>query len=245
MLVFCDDHNKIIYIMAPKCGTTTVSHSLNVGLSNQSHKVSCFANLNNPQYKKIIIIRESIVDRFLSGFYEDLFSNTCYDEMEITFDNYLLFLHKCFRDKIPNVSNFNVYNGLDIPVWFGNCSNVTLNITDANGNFCSHIQSQKYAISEITNSINCKNVQIVELNNLSSILKDKRSYNVKPKMGTKPPGFNISILSLSYIKKKQFVISSDFLNEKQKEIILDILNEDIIFLRELKEKFGDALVGLH
>ena len=157
MLYFTDNCNKIIYIMAPKCGTTSIANMLNVSL----HDKMDLTNLNNPEYKKIIIIRESVIDRFLCGFYEDLFNNTCYDKMDITFNDYLLFLYKCFKEKIPNVTNTKMYNGLNIPVWFGNCSGCTLSITDDNGNFCSHIMSQKYAISGIVKNIQCKNVELI------------------------------------------------------------------------------------
>ena len=89
--------------------------------------------------------------------------------MNITFDDYLIFLYKCYIEKKPNVNNIEISNELIIPVWYGNCINLTLNITDSNGNFCSHIQSQKYALSNIIDIIKCDNVQIIELNELLNI----------------------------------------------------------------------------
>jgi len=74
MIVFLDETNKVFYIMPPKCGTTTIAKMLNVDL----HSIYDLSNINNTEYKKVIIIRKDIVDRFLSGFYEDLFNNTCY-----------------------------------------------------------------------------------------------------------------------------------------------------------------------
>ena len=236
MIFYIDFINKIIYIMAPKCGTTTISNILNVDLHKEYSEVD-LNNLNNPEYKKIIIIRESVIDRFLSGFYEDLFNNSCYDNMNITFNDYLIFLYNCYKEKKPNVNNINI-NNINIPVWFGNCSNQTLNITDKEGNFCSHIMSQKYAISNIVNMIECKNIKIIDLKNLSDILpKSTKKFNIKEKIEKLPDKINFSEISLSYIKSNRLIISSKFLNEKQKEIILDIYKEDLLFFNELEEKF--------
>jgi hypothetical protein len=240
MLIFIDTPNKIIYIMSPKCGTTTIANMLNINILHKYSKEE-LDNLNNPEYKKIIIIRKSIIDRFLSGFYEDLFNNNCYNNMNITFDNYLKFLHKCHNNKIPNVNNINIYNGVNIPVWFGNCNGIYSNITDKNGNFCSHIMSQKYALYNIVNNIKCKNVQIIELNDLSVLLPYMKEKNVKNKIEKISNGFNISDMTLSYIKSNKIIVSSIFLNEKQQQIILDIYKEDIVFLNELEEKLNIKL----
>ena len=218
--------------MSPKCGTTTIANFLGV-CQHHKYNEEEINNLNNPEYKKIIIIRQNICDRFLSGFYEDLFNNTCYDNMNITFDNYLNFLYYCFKNKIPNVNNTKVYNDLDIPIWFGNCSNYSLNITDDNGNYCSHIMSQKYAISHIINQIYCKNVFLIDINNLSSILQYSTiRCNVKKKTY-----YNISEIPLSQIKFNKIIISEISLNEIQKKKILEIFDEDIIFINELKNKY--------
>jgi hypothetical protein len=226
--------------MAPKCGTTTIAGMLNVHLHIE-YSVSELDNLNNPEYKKIIIIRKNVIDRFLSGFYEDLFNNYCYDNLDVTFNDYLLFLYKCFKEKIKNVNNMNVYNNnLDAPVWFGNCSELTLNITDENGNFCSHIMSQKYALSYIINKINCKNVQIVELNNLSSLLnlREENEKNKKIKISNIQDDFIFSKIYLSEIKKKRIIIPSNYLNKKQQKKILEMYEEDTIFFNELEKKFN-------
>jgi hypothetical protein len=45
-------------------------------------------------------------------------------------------------------------------------------------------------------------------------------------------------LMLSYIKKNRIIINENLLTDKQKEIILDIYNEDIIFINNLEEKFS-------
>jgi hypothetical protein len=207
--------------MAPKCGSTTIKNSTDGIAVNITDE-----QLNNPIYKKIIIIRKSVIDRFLSGFYEDLFNNYCYDTMDITFNNYLLFLHKCYRQKSINVNNVD-----GVLVWYGNCSNVSLNITDNYGNFCSHIMSQHYAISSIINRITCKNANIIELSTLSDIVPKK--YNVKVKVDISA---DINT-SLSYIKATRLMISEKVLTEHQREIILDIYKEDLQFLNQLEQRF--------
>lgn len=236
MLFFIDEINKIFYIMSPKCGTTTIASMLNVNI----HTPYNLLNINNPEYKKIIIIRKNVINRFLSGFYEDLFSNSCYDNINITFNDYLLFLYKCYQEKISNVDNMKIYNGQDIPIWFGNGSQVSLSITDSEGRFVSHIQSQKTAIYNIVELIKNKtNVEIIEIENLSRITNIKE--NIKHKISKLPEDINnFSELSLSYIKKNRIIIDDKFLNDKQKEIILDIYKEDLILIEELEVNFNSS-----
>ena len=232
MHFFIDFENKIMYIMAPKSGTTTIANMLNSQHNNidQKHYV------NNPEYKKIIIIRKNVIDRFLSGFYEDLFAEPCYNNMNVTFDDYLLFLHKCWKEKIPNVNNLQIYNGLNIPVFFGK----SLNITDNNGKFCSHIMCQKYSISNTIYLMECKNVQIIELNDLHILLPNLKKCNVKNKIDKLPDGIdNISNVTLSDIKSKILIIGSEFLNEIQKNLILDMYKEDIDYFHELMTKYTE------
>jgi hypothetical protein len=217
--------------MAPKCGTTTIAHMLNVDLH---HSYTCeeINNLNNPEYKKLIIIR-NIIDRFLSGFYEDFFECNCYDNMDITFNDYLLFLYKCYTEKIPNVNTIHI-NNVNIPVWWGKGNNNYLNLTNNNGEFCSHIQQQKYAISHITNNIKCNNIELIDLSNLSYIIKVKNK-NVNLKQV--PFDFDLSTTSLSYMKKNKIIISSIYLTSEQIKIIFEMYSEDIEFIEELEKKY--------
>ena len=229
MLIFLN--NKIYYIMAPKCGTTTISNMLNINL----HSKCDLSNINNPQYKKVIIIRKDLVNRFLSGFYEDLFNNYCYSNIDIKFNDYLLFLYDCFQKKHPNVDNMKIYNEQDIPIWFGNCSNLSLPITDDKGVFISHIQSQYFAINKIVSLIENKtNVVVVELNNLSKYLNNTIRENVKQKIHFNS---NFSELPLLYIKNNRIIINNDVLTNNEKELILKIYKEDEIFINNLEYKF--------
>jgi hypothetical protein len=222
--------------MPVKCGTTTIANILSVDLQH------CYTreelnNLNNPEYKKIIIIRKNLIDKFLSGFYEDLFNNSCYDTMDIAFNYYLFFLYKCYKEKRANLNTIEI-NNVTIPIWFGNCSNVYKNITDKNGNFCSHLQTQKYSIYHIIQYITCKNTFLIELNNLSSILPIDKKCNTKNKLNTLPNDVNILNITLSNMKKNKIIFSEHVLNKTQKDIILDMYKEDVLFINELEKKFN-------
>jgi len=231
MNVFLDGSKKIYYIMAPKCGTTTIAKMLKVDF-HMKHDLS---NLNNPEYKKVIIIRKNLVDRFLSGFYEDLFNNICYSNIHIQFNDYLLFLYDCFCKKHPCVDNMKVYNQQDISLCYGNCSGLTLPITNDKGDFVSHIQSQYFAINHIVSLITNKtNVVVVELSKLSKYLDNTIRENYKQKTYT---DFNFSELALSYIKNNRIIINNDVLNSYQKKIISEIYKEDEIFIKKLEERF--------
>jgi len=231
MIVFLDSNNKIYYIMAPKCGTTTIAKMLNVPLYT-SYDLS---NINNPEYKKVIIIRKNLVCRFLSGFYEDLFNNTCYSNINIKFNDYLLFLYDCYQKKHPNVNNMEIYNTQNIPIWFGNCSGYSLPITNDKGDFTSHIQSQYFAINNIVKLIKNKtNVVVVELNKLSTYLNNTLIENVKKRINFDG---NFSELTLSYIKNQRIIVNDDKLTDNQKKLILEIYKEDDIFINNLENNF--------
>ena len=233
MLYFIDYKTKRVYIMAPKSGTTTIASYLQVPLHYIDENIQTI--LRDNSFMKIIIYRENLVSRFLSGFYEDLFNNSCYDDMEVTFDEYLLFIYQCFVKTIPNVNNMSIITNKNIPVWFGNCSNQTLNITDASGNFCSHIMSQWYAIHELVGQIKGDNVKLIELNSLNKFLENDIRCNVKPKSTGHS---NIGSLTLSDIKQHRIIVSEDNLNSTQKNIILQMYNEDVLFIDQLKRSYA-------
>jgi hypothetical protein len=235
MVLYIDDISKIIYIVPPKCGSTTINNMLKNNVYNDIYS-SPIDKLHNPKYKKIIIIRKCVINRFLSGFYEDLFNNYCYNNLSITFNEYLLFLYKCFTEKAANVNNMKLYNDMDIPIWWGNCSNCTLPITNNDGNFCSHIQSQKFAIHHFITIMHCKNVKLIKLKDLSSIILSEKK-NIKPKTIKLPDNFDLSTCSLSYIKHNRIIISKNLLTPEQQELILKMYKEDIDFMNELEKKY--------
>jgi hypothetical protein len=234
MIIFIDYKNFIIYILAPKCGSQSIASYLNLDL----HMCYCIDEqikcLKSNDFKKIIIYRKNILSRFLSGFYEDLFNNTCYDKLDITFDNYLQLLNDIFINKYSNI-NILKYDNKESPIWFGNCSNVSLPITDLSGNFISHIISQKYAISNIIDFISDDNVEICELNNLNKITGYIHS-NQKIKTHFQ----NIGEIQLSEIKKNKIIITSQSLTQNQINIINNIYEEDIIFINNLEIKYKNV-----
>lgn len=233
MRIFLDETTKKYYIMAPKCGTTTIAYMLNVKL----HSTCDLSNINNPDYKKIIIIKRDLVNRFLSGFYEDLFNNRCYSNVNVNFNDYLLFLYNCFKQKYQHVDNMKIYNGQNIPIWYGNCSNVSLPITNHKGEFVSHIQSQKYSINDIVRLIKNKtNVEVVEITDLSKYLNNNIFKNVKHKSKI-DDDICFSKLSLSYIKNNNIIINKDVLTDEQQKLILEIYKEDEKFISYLKVKY--------
>jgi len=233
MLYFVDSNEKKIYIMAPKCGTTTIANMLKKNILEEN---IIKQHLNDSEYIKIIIIRRSIISRFLSGFYEDLFNNTCYDNLHISFFDYLSYLYKCFKEKKPFVNKI-IINSIEYPLWFGNCSNKKLDITDSNGEFCSHIMSQKYAISNIVNQIKCKHVQLIELDSLNKYIPTATKCNIKEK-NNKYKDIEFSQLSLSYIKSNNVIISKNNLGKKEIEMINEMYEEDCIFIQSLIDKYG-------
>jgi hypothetical protein len=150
--------------------------------------------------------------------------------MNITFNDFLLFLYKCHNEKTPNVNTINI-NNLTIPIWWWGDK---FNLTDNNGNFCSHIKGQKMEISHITNNIKCNNVELIDLSNLSYIIKSEKK-NVKLKKV--PCDFDLATAPLSYIKNNKIIFSTLNLTSTQIKIILEIYKEDIKYIEELEKKY--------
>ena len=216
MKFFLDNNKKRIFIVPPKCGNTSISKYLNVPLH------SVFPNIDklliDETFVKIIIIRHNVIDRFLSGFYEDLFNNICYENVDISFTNYLNFLNHCFINKIKNVNNLNVQNGnKDQYICFGNCSNVSLPITNNKGIFVSHIQPQYITWNHPF--LKSKNIELLKIENINDFLNINIRENIKNK---KTYNINLDELKLSDMKKNKIIINSDCLKDKHINIILNI-----------------------
>ena len=232
MIVFIDYNNLFVYLTSPKCGSQSIAKMLNTDLHTSYPIDEQIEVLSSDKFKKIIIYRKNIFSRFLSGFYEDLFNNNCYDKMDITFDNYLIFLNTIFLDKNKFVNKLMDDKNKEIPIWFGNCSNVSLPITDCNGYFVSHIVSQKYCLTDLINLISGNNVYICELNELNKITGDIH-INKKEKNNLQ----NIGNMKLHKIKNDNIIIDAKALTEYQKNIINKIYEEDISFINDLETKF--------
>jgi hypothetical protein len=224
MIIYIDEIKKICFLVSPKAGSSSIADYLNIPLHTKYSNIVIYNVLTDDNYMKIIIIRKNIIKRFMSGFYEDLFNSSCYDNINITFNDYLLFLNDCHTNKIKNVNNIN-----GISIWYGD--NEMLNITDKNGLFCSHIMSQHYALNVFINMIQGSNVKLIELNDLNKFLNydkimNKKDYNDIP-----------NNMILSEMKKNKIMLSEESLTEDQKNIILNIYEIDINFIKELETKY--------
>jgi 16S rRNA G966 N2-methylase RsmD len=128
-----------------------------------------------------------------------------------------------------------IYNTQDIPIWYGNCSGYTLAITNDEGDFTSHLISQCFAIKDIVSLLENKtNVVVVELNKLSTYLNNTLRENVKQSIYFDG---KFSEMTLSYIKEQRIIINDDGLTDNQKKLILEMYEEDEIFINNLENKF--------
>lgn len=143
MTIFIDFINNTCFILSPKCGTQTVSKYLKLPINISYNRNEIIKVLKDPEFKKIIVVRD-IIDRFFSGFYEDLKNNKCYLDLDISFYDYIKFLYFCNDNKITNVNNLNIYyeNKNKLIEW-GGCSGHNLPITDSSGCLSGHIIHQK------------------------------------------------------------------------------------------------------
>ena len=228
MILFTDYSKKIVFIVPPKCGNQSIANMLNIKL----HVPIDPDLLTDETFTKLIIYRDDIIDRFLSGLNEDILSNSCYNTMDVTLNNYILFLYKCFNCKIPNVNNLEHYLNKSIPVWFGESDGELHDITDINGEFSSHIQSQSYTIIPMLDQIN--NIKIIELNDLSKITNNDIKYNAKIKCNL---DIDLSKITLKYIKLNNIIIVKECLTDIHKSIILKMFNDDRVLITKLIEKF--------
>ena len=234
MIIYIDHQTKRVFLTAPKCGSTTIASHLNVSL-HEKYNADCVINvLKNNEYLKIIVIRTDIVGRFLSGFTEDLYNNECYTNLHLTFIEYIEFLHHCYINKTKHVNNLNVFLEQDVPIYFGGCSNRKLPITNKNGQFISHIQTQKFALQRFIDITIGSNVKLLDINELSRFLGNSESKNVKCKFESTD---NADRLYLCDLKCGGFMISKKMLSDECYLMILDICKDDLKIIMDLEEKF--------
>lgn len=231
MIIYIDYSKKIVFIIPPKNGNNSIAEYLNISIHHSYDKNEIKNCLNDDNFIKLIIIRKNIIDRFLSGFYEDLFNNKCYNNIDISFTEYLLFLNHCYIHKIPKVDNLNVYLNDNISICFGNCSNKYLPITNDKGIFVSHIQSQKYSINSY---LQYKNIKLLDIKDLDKFLNRSLHKNIKKKQYL---DIDLYKIKLSTLKKERLIINKDVLNDYHKNIILNMYKEDTDFLEELEKKY--------
>jgi hypothetical protein len=239
MTCYIDYINKFCFISSPKCGTQTLSKVLKIPIDKlyPFEEITCV--LKDSSYKKIIIVRD-IIDRFISGFYEDLKNNSCYYNIDITFIEYVNFIYYCFKNKIKQVNNLNVYfKEYDQIIEWGNCSNLSLPITDEEGKISGHLIYQKSHLKPfidiITNTD--KNIDVIELDQLSkytNIRENKKHYVDDLNDET----YNYKTLLSKLKKDKIYPNKHKMLNEEIINMINDIYMEDIEYINYIKQNFS-------
>ena len=239
MTIYIDFSNKICFILSPKCGTQSVCKYLKINLDthySDDEIVNCLTDYN---FKKIIVVR-NIIDRFFSGFYEDLCNNDCYYNLNISFYNYIKFLCYCYDNKIKNVNKLNIYYEKDYSlIYWGQCSNMHLPITDCSGNISGHITHQKKYIEPYINIINkTENVEVIDINELSKFINlHENAKNINNNTNNNEYDFNTL---LSEIKKKHIFPSKEkILNDEIKQIIKHIYSSDEEYIEIIKLKFNN------
>lgn len=242
MTIFIDYINNICFITSPKCGTQTLSKFLRLPLSISYSTREIKQVLKDPEFKKIIILRD-IFDRFFSGFYEDLKNNDCYNFLNISFFEYIKLIYYCHDNCISNVSNINVYYpDMDKLIEWGNCSGVNLPITDSSGNLSGHIIHQKTHLKKYIDLIdkNDKNVEIIELNDLCKFTllhENSKEYSVTKESKKIDNNLNYDSLLCDIKKCKIFPEKKHMINNKITNIINHIYMKDYDYIEDIKKIF--------
>jgi hypothetical protein len=242
MFYYIDENTKTLFICPPKCGNTTLSNFLNIPLNQNYENTYLYDILTNSNYKKVLVLRNPF-ERFLSGFYEDLNNNSCYENIHISFANYCEFLNYCHDNKLTNVNNLNVFfKNENEPIWWGNCSNLTLPITDEYGSISGHIGSMCLYVENIT--FNADKLEIIDIKDLSTFLqiskneiKNTKNYGVENEYNVTP---HMLLSKLKHLKTtKNYCAQAKFLyTPRIYEIIKNIYKIDFDFIEELNKKYN-------
>jgi len=235
MIIFIDYKNHKCYIASCKCGNTTIAAHLKLPLHTKYSNNEIVRVLRDADFQKIIIIRD-ILDRFYSGFCEDIKNNTCYENIHISFYEYCLFLKHCYDNKLKNVNNINAfYKKSNVPIWWGNCGNKNKPITNSDGQLDGHIISQYNSIINFVNIIKDANnkMLILDINNLTlnSEIKNKKTYS-----NTSQLNYDSKLSEIkNYITDhKVFPNKNKMYNKEIICIINDIYKQDYEFIESLK-----------
>jgi hypothetical protein len=237
MTIFIDSLEKRCFILSPKCGTQTLSKFLNIPLNIKYDTTDIVNVLNDKSYKKIIVVRDHI-ERFLSGFYEDLKNNSCYFNLDITFIDYIKFIYYCHNNKIPNVFNTNIYNeDSNFIIEWGGCSGKKLPITDSNGELSGHIISQikhiKPPVDLLTEGHDVKVINMSELSKITNIHENSKSY-----LSSEEFSYDYNTLLSDIKKNKIYPNSEKMINSEIRKILDDIYSTDIEYINKIKDKFA-------
>lgn len=245
MTIFIDYINNICFITSPKCGTQSLSKFLRLPLNIEYSSTEVKHVLKDPEFKKIIIIRD-IFDRFFSGFYEDLKNNDCYNSLNISFFEYIKLIYYCHDNCIKNVWNINVYYpDMDKVIEWGNCSGQRLPITNNSGKLSGHIVHQKTHIKKYVDLIDKhdKNVEVIDINDLCKftlVHENSKAYSVT-KEGKEikkiDDKLNYDSLLCDIKKSNIFPDKTYMINKKITNILNHIYTEDNEYIEYVKNMF--------
>lgn len=239
MTIFIDFINSRCFILSPKCGTQTLSKYLKIPINMSYEKSEILNILKDKSFKKIIVVRD-VIDRFFSGFYEDLKNNKCYLDMNLSFFEYIKFICYCHDNKIKNVNNTSIYypdnNNL---IYWGGCSRLNLPITDSSGNLSGHIISQKIHLRSCVDLLepddNVEIIDITELTKITNIQENVKSYTEEDNK------YNYDTLISDLKKAKIYPKKEYMLNKVITNIINHIYISDIIYIKSIKNKFKNTV----
>jgi hypothetical protein len=238
MIVYIDYKKKRIFITSPKCGNNTIAAYLKCDLHMKYNDDEMNDAFKNKEFEKILIIRNPY-ERFLSGFYEDLLNNTCYNDINITFKEYLRFLNYCHNNKIQNVNNLNIfYKEIEQKVWWGECSGLKLPITDDNGCISGHIRNQSHYIKKYLDLFTIGEIRVIDIYELSNILqeteiKNKKTYSKNAiENGTKLCDLKLRNFKQNPNYRTNYKLLYD---EEIIDIIKNIYKDDFAFINNLNK----------
>lgn len=235
MMYYIWNEKKIIFIVPPKCGNTTIASHLKLDILHKYSLAELEAVFQNATYTVVFVVRKNVIDRFLSGLYEDLLTNSCYDNLNMSFTEYLAFLHHCHAEKIPNVNNINVYNPeINHEVYFGSKNRCP--ITNANGQFISHVQLQSSLFDNILTW--CENIKLLQIEQIDELFHATTRLNVKEK---KIVDVDLDSISLAAMKAGNIIINESCLQDKHKNMILSICEKDVDLIEKLFTKYEKLL----
>jgi sugar phosphate isomerase/epimerase len=244
MPIFACHLKKIIIITSPKCGSTSLKEYF---MNIENYDSEMLLKLLH-EYKIYIVFNENIIKRFLSGFFEDLINNSCYNEIDISFKDYVDILYNININKVAEVNKIQ-YNNIEYNIWWGECSNRKISLTDEHGEFMSHIQSQTYSIINFLNILdnNC-NVEIIDLKNLYYLIRGEHKNKSEAKHDFPIKIIDMTNISLKDIKKNVFISTQNTFDSQIEKKIMEIYKKDIECIKFLKLKFKhitniNALIG--
>lgn len=233
MPIFVCHLKKIVVITSPKCGSTSLRECFENIEHYEENKILQLLN----EYKIYIVYNENIKRRFLSGFYEDLINNSCYDEMNISFSDYIDILYNIHLNKTKNVNKIQ-HNNKEYDIWWGECSNNKSNITNENGVFVSHIQTQKYSTINYSNIFEENhNVELLKLKDISFLTNNIHKNKSEKKHDFLIEKLDITNILLKDIKKNVLIHTQNIFSEEIEKKIIEMYEEDEEYIYFLKLKF--------